>query len=86
MLSSGGLNYLGKADGSYSQTRQGQSYSYLPLQNQHIGLPYSEFRTDMRLPQTVAGIAQDVVMADCSDQKTMIRSLETVQDTSVQRK
>lgn len=32
------------------------------------------------------GVTQDVVMKECSDQKTMIRSLETVQDTNTQQR
>lgn len=31
-------------------------------------------------------MTQDVVMKECSDQKTMIRSLETVQDTNTQQR
>jgi hypothetical protein len=31
-------------------------------------------------------VTQDVVMKECSDQKTMIRSLETVQDTNTQQR
>jgi hypothetical protein len=34
----------------------------------------------------VPGVTQDVVMKECSDQKTMIRSLETVQDTNTQQR
>lgn len=58
----------------------------MPLQTQHIGLHVTQFRNDNKMPVLVDGAGQDVVMRECNDQKTMIRSLETVQDTSVQRR
>jgi hypothetical protein len=80
MMATSELSFFGKSDGSYAQTRQGQSYNHMPLTSQHIGLPISEFRTENNQPITVKGLQNnsDVVMRDASMQKTMIRSLETV--------
>ena len=81
------LSYIGKSDGSYAQTRQGQSYNTMPLNTQHIGLPISQFRTENNLPLTVGGVPNnsDVAMRECGPIKTMIRSLETVQDQNSMR-
>lgn len=40
------LSSFGKSDGSYAQTRQGQSYNQMPLNFNHIGLPLPQFRTE----------------------------------------